>query len=342
MMQYPTLTNTRIRTARDALHVFHGVARHVLPIITRRLDADERREIKSGNIYVWEERGTNSDTAGLSMERWTDGLAWGPSRVREEFLYYTQRDCDQDSDSSLGPISRRREHTPSTPSSSTSRHSPVPYSRRPRRTERLIKQTYSVHVSLPQDRDRGITRKWHLTAYFSQETVDSLNAIASIQGLGDIGVPDGWFRSARAGKVRRGGDNLVASSHATNGSPGHSNGEPSGSTFDFNGPAQRSGPSSLPSYAPYPMYSYAPGAGGFVPPPPQTRPPSHSDGTYPVNDNNSPWSCSVPSKQPQYSSPIPSNSGHPSAASSHHHHSPRPTLRYVSYRQQSDIEYSPP
>ena len=30
-------------------------------------------------------------------------------------------------------------------------------------TERLIKQTYSVHVSLPADRSRGIMRKWHLS-----------------------------------------------------------------------------------------------------------------------------------------------------------------------------------
>ena len=30
-------------------------------------------------------------------------------------------------------------------------------------TERLIKQTYSVHVSLPADRSRGILRKWHLS-----------------------------------------------------------------------------------------------------------------------------------------------------------------------------------
>ena len=29
--------------------------------------------------------------------------------------------------------------------------------------ERLIKQTYSVHVSLPADRSRGIIRKWHLS-----------------------------------------------------------------------------------------------------------------------------------------------------------------------------------
>lgn len=32
-------------------------------------------------------------------------------------------------------------------------------------SERLIKQTYSVHVSLPPDRAQGITRKWHISEW---------------------------------------------------------------------------------------------------------------------------------------------------------------------------------
>lgn len=42
-MQQPTLTNVRIRSTRDALHIFYAVARNVLPMTTRRLDAEERR-----------------------------------------------------------------------------------------------------------------------------------------------------------------------------------------------------------------------------------------------------------------------------------------------------------
>lgn len=52
-MQHPTLQNVRIRSTRDALQVFHGVATHRLPLITRRLDAEERRNIVPGNVYVW-------------------------------------------------------------------------------------------------------------------------------------------------------------------------------------------------------------------------------------------------------------------------------------------------
>ncbi len=69
-MQRPTLENVRIRSPRDALVVFHGVALNILPLITRRLDIEERRAIAAGNVYVWEERGVNTETVGLGMERW--------------------------------------------------------------------------------------------------------------------------------------------------------------------------------------------------------------------------------------------------------------------------------
>lgn len=40
----------------------------------------------------------------------------------------------------------------------------VPITRAPD-TDRLIKQTYSVIVTLPEDRSRGLLRKWHLSAF---------------------------------------------------------------------------------------------------------------------------------------------------------------------------------
>ena len=52
-MQLPTLQNVRIRSTRDALQVFYAVALNRLPLITRRLDAEERRAIVAGNVYVW-------------------------------------------------------------------------------------------------------------------------------------------------------------------------------------------------------------------------------------------------------------------------------------------------
>ncbi|KAG7445860.1 uncharacterized protein BT62DRAFT_968638 [Guyanagaster necrorhizus] len=203
LIQRPTLENVRIRTPRDALVVFHGVALNILPLITRRLNIEEWRAVVAGNVYVWEERGVNTETVGLGLERWTDGMAWGPSRIRDEFLFYHQKNPDDDcvpitQSPPWARLTRRNEessHFPGYSVSSTFRTLPE--------TRNLIKQTYSVHVTLPIDRSKGITRKWHLTAYFSQETLESLHTVESIQGIGGALPPEGWFRSARTTKTSR-------------------------------------------------------------------------------------------------------------------------------------------
>ena len=69
-MQVPTLTRVRIRSTRDALQIFYAVARGALPMTSRRLDAEERRAIVPGNVYIWEERCANSEATGMGMERW--------------------------------------------------------------------------------------------------------------------------------------------------------------------------------------------------------------------------------------------------------------------------------
>lgn len=43
-------------------------------------------------------------------------------------------------------------------------------------------------------------------AYFSQATLDSLDTIDALPGVGDVPVPSGWFKNARATKARGGGD----------------------------------------------------------------------------------------------------------------------------------------
>ncbi|EIW77229.1 hypothetical protein CONPUDRAFT_29128, partial [Coniophora puteana RWD-64-598 SS2] len=187
-MQQPSLQNTRIRSTRDALHVFYAVARNILPLITRRLDAEERRAIIPGNVYVWEERSANSEATGLGMERWTDGMGWGPSRVRDEFLFYHQKECDVNDRASNIEV----------PWAQMISMYPSPRSRSGNDAERLIKQTYSVRVTLPEDRPRNQSRKWHLTAYFSQQGLDRLRTVDQLHGVGDVPVPEGWFRSARA------------------------------------------------------------------------------------------------------------------------------------------------
>ncbi|KAH9171069.1 Gti1/Pac2 family-domain-containing protein [Lactarius sanguifluus] len=193
--QQPTLQNVRIRTAQDALQVFFAVARNVLTLLTRRLDADERKAIRSGNVYIWEDRSASTvDSGGLTMERWTDGMSWGPSRIREV--------C-QTRPRNASPAAEGEYFTP-TP---LTKLSVLPFLRRMSfplpDSDKLIKQTYSVYVFLPEDRGQDITRKWHLTAYFNQSTVDELTPIEDVPNVGRITVPEGLFKSARATKSKR-------------------------------------------------------------------------------------------------------------------------------------------
>lgn len=64
-LQPPTCTGIRIRSVLDAHLIFHGVMMRILPMVTRRLDTDERRMVRPGNVYVWEERGRHSEATGV-------------------------------------------------------------------------------------------------------------------------------------------------------------------------------------------------------------------------------------------------------------------------------------
>lgn len=65
--QRSTCTHIKITTTADARVIFHAVFMNVLPMITRRLDNTERSHILPGDVYVWEERGANTETSGVSV-----------------------------------------------------------------------------------------------------------------------------------------------------------------------------------------------------------------------------------------------------------------------------------
>ncbi|KAF9010618.1 Gti1/Pac2 family-domain-containing protein, partial [Cyathus striatus] len=174
-MQHPTCTNTRIRSTHDAHKIFYAIQQGLLQMVTRRLDSDEREALCSGCIYVWEERGPQSEITGLGIERFTEGRRWSPSRVRDEFLFYYEKTPAKDV-AHLG--------------ASSERHPLGDW-------HQLVKQTYSVWV----ETDKG-RRKWHLTAYFTQEDIDQLGTVDDIPSVRDLVVPDGHFKSTRVGKSR--------------------------------------------------------------------------------------------------------------------------------------------
>jgi hypothetical protein len=74
---------TRVRSTADAHKLFYAVQRGILPLVRRRLDAEERLALAPGNVYIWEERPASADGPGPAMERFTEGKRWSQSRVRE-------------------------------------------------------------------------------------------------------------------------------------------------------------------------------------------------------------------------------------------------------------------
>lgn len=66
-MQPPTCTGIRIRSVHDAHVLFHAVFLDVFPMVTRRLDTEERRAVRAGNVYIWEERGRNTEATGVRL-----------------------------------------------------------------------------------------------------------------------------------------------------------------------------------------------------------------------------------------------------------------------------------
>ncbi|KAF9063397.1 Gti1/Pac2 family-domain-containing protein [Rhodocollybia butyracea] len=177
-MQRATCTNIRIRSPSDARVIFHAVLLSILPMVTRRLDAEERSLITPGSCYVWEERGPHAELTGVGIERWTDGIRWGPSRVREGFLFYHEK---------------QEHHLLFTEDTELAvRSSPTKGSR-----PILIKQTYTVFVETPRGQ-----RKWHLIAYFNEESLPHLQTVDDLPRLASLPVPHGKYKSARCTKGR--------------------------------------------------------------------------------------------------------------------------------------------
>ncbi|KAJ7868754.1 Gti1/Pac2 family-domain-containing protein [Mycena olivaceomarginata] len=134
---YVTHPALHIRDVVDAHKVLEAVRLNILPLIRRRLVPHERAQLKSGNVFVWEES-EDSDEGGLV--RWTEGRRWSQSRMRGDYLASKASDLT----GNLPAPPKRKD--------------------RPSKVNGLTKQTYSVTVRMP---GASSTRKWHIVAYFS-------------------------------------------------------------------------------------------------------------------------------------------------------------------------------
>lgn len=72
-----------IETTADALKVIELCRQGKLGRVRRRLHEKERKMIRSGSVFVFDE--TES-----GVKRWTDGRLWSPSRILGNFLIYRE------------------------------------------------------------------------------------------------------------------------------------------------------------------------------------------------------------------------------------------------------------
>ncbi|EMD33706.1 hypothetical protein CERSUDRAFT_87035 [Gelatoporia subvermispora B] len=195
-MQKPTLSDIFIRTIEDAHKLFYAVELGQLPKIEKRLNAQERAALRPGDAFVWEEKAPSTDAFNVSIERFTEGLSWTPSRVRDPFLIYYE--CPKKQKGRRAQKARSLEDQVV----------------RAGESDKFIKLTYSAYHEVPADASSTDDpsdkpkkpRKWHLNAYFTKLTEGQLRTMDDIPSLRDLVVPDGTFRSARTSKNGKKGD----------------------------------------------------------------------------------------------------------------------------------------
>ncbi|KAF9511491.1 hypothetical protein BS47DRAFT_1346651 [Hydnum rufescens UP504] len=176
-----------IKNAHDAHVLFEAVRVGHLPMIRRRLTGEERSQLRSGEVFVWEEAVHKG-----GLERWTDGRKWSASRMREPFLFYEEK-CARSP-------REKGEDFGSQPSQARSTRRSFDSDDLPLAVDGLTKQTYSAWVTVPSDPhgNGGVARKkWHMTAYFSSASFPLLPSVQEDPLLRQIHVPPGVYETGK-------------------------------------------------------------------------------------------------------------------------------------------------
>ncbi|KAL1918850.1 uncharacterized protein VTP21DRAFT_2872 [Calcarisporiella thermophila] len=145
-----------IETTHDALLIFEACQRGILPKINRRLQEKERALVRSGSVFVFDERESG-------IKRWTDGRVWSPSRILGNFLIYRELDKRGNRRDSFAATTDRSKQARDCPERSQERAlvGSLTNSYRFKR-DGLIKKSMSVVVA---------GRNLHLVSYYSIEDV---------------------------------------------------------------------------------------------------------------------------------------------------------------------------
>lgn len=152
-----------VRTPADAIILFEACRMGLLPRVQRRLSEKERQSIRSGSVFVWDER-----EAG--MRRWTDGKSWSASRVSGSFLTYREMEGKRGGGSVSQNSAARAGKTPESTRGSDEDHAdgtdegPDGYRYKP---NGLMKQSFSITTSTEQH--------LHLISYYSRSHPSATN-----------------------------------------------------------------------------------------------------------------------------------------------------------------------
>ena len=145
-----------VQTPMDAIILFEACRLGLLPRVQQRLSHKERQFIRSGSVFVWDEKETG-------MRRWTDGKTWSASRVLGSFLTYKEMEDRRGVKQMSNTLDRRANKRPQSRWDG-SRHQDMDDTRQCYRNrfkqDGLTKQSFSVMTSTGQ--------RLHLIAYLSR------------------------------------------------------------------------------------------------------------------------------------------------------------------------------
>jgi hypothetical protein len=176
--------NGHVRTPQDAIVLFEACRLGLLPRVQRRLSEKERQLIKSGSVFVWDER-----EAG--MRRWTDGKSWSASRVSGSFLTYREMEGKRGATGYQAPPPKKSNGAKSSGSSRNGdsddggEDGPEGYRYK---QDGLMKQSFSITT---QD-----NRHLHLISYYARTHHEHLKQPSSDPNLRNIVPAKGMYPEA--------------------------------------------------------------------------------------------------------------------------------------------------
>lgn len=175
-----------VRTPNDAIILFEACRIGILPRVQRRLSEKERQQIKSGSVFVWDER-----EAG--MRRWTDGKSWSASRVSGSFLTYREMEGKRGGAAPTPPLVKRA--SGKSPDGSANGDSegegPDGYRYKP---DGLMKQSFSITTSSGQH--------LHLISYYSRSNSNNLPQPTNDAQLRHIRPPKNMYPESTVNEIQ--------------------------------------------------------------------------------------------------------------------------------------------